>query len=54
MNETPPASNASDQLSQAKASLAVMAGGALVYTMASAFALRVLWKNLYAHASSTS
>ena len=32
----------------------LVAGGVIVYTMASAFALRVLWKNLYAHASSAS
>lgn len=32
----------------------LVAGGVLVYTMASALALRVLWKNLYAHATSTS
>ena len=32
----------------------LVAGGVIVYTMASAFAVRVLWKNLHAHASSTS
>lgn len=32
----------------------LVAGGVIVYTMTSALALRVLWKNLYAHASSAS
>ncbi|MGB1841630.1 MAG: anti-sigma factor family protein [Longimicrobiales bacterium] len=30
----------------------LVAGGVILYTMASAFAVRVLWKNLHAHASS--
>lgn len=32
----------------------LVAGGVILYTMASAFAVRVLWKNLHAHASSAS
>ena len=32
----------------------LVAGGVLIYTVASAFAVRVLWRNLYAHASSAS
>ena len=48
---TPGASSLFEMLAAAPVPVA---GGVILYTVASAFALRVLWKNLHAHASSTS